>query len=364
MKISKRLYLIAFIAFMLVACELPPTLTATPFDQATPTLDQGTPVFTPTLSVKTPTKTPYDPATPTLDQETPSPTETATSSPTPYDPTPTQIVAFNTLTPTPPATATAVPSITPSHTPDIIIGTEEPIRPENILCNPSFEGIYTPRIFGEVHVAQCWEAFYSVTPYTPEDTPDHRRPEFKKAIRELPGPPRVSDGEAAQQLFCFFGVCEAGVHQTFATVPGLKYGAAALIQLWSEDGFNPGGKDEESHAYGALECYLDGSFLLDTMQYTSDECDTNDDRINAQAWLAVDLSGGTFAFPEPDDLYPAPDHRPVAGWAEGCYDRYCEISLEFVANSYETTVFFGVRFMHPFAHNNFYIDSAIVAQID
>jgi hypothetical protein len=348
MKTSKRLYLIAFIALLLVACELPPTITPTPLDQETPTLDPQTPVFTPTLSVKTPTKTPVDLATPTLDQETPTltpspsdtppPTETATSSPTPYDPTPTQIVTFKTLTPTPPATATDVPSITPSHTPDIWIGTEEPIFLENLLPNPDLEEFYWSNVCrdGEcvVHyVPVGYEPFYCDEPYMPEKCDAYfqgtknpidlkmRRPEWKIA-KKTEYPNRVYSGDFASQWFTFSGVHQGGLYTVVDTEPGWLCEAGGMFQSMNN-----------------IEGDIDS------------EARTEDERANVSYRIQVNKSGKTF-FKSEDNL-----SSRWYGYDDFPYDTWGLVSYQFTTNSTQTTVFFESLVLFPVTNSDVYLDS-------
>ena len=74
-------------------------------------------------------------------------------------------------------------------------------------------------IFGEVNVYEGWEPFYCDQPYTPTRCPAERigsgnppgllmgRPEYKPT--DIAN--RVHSGATAQQWFCFFRTCRAGV---------------------------------------------------------------------------------------------------------------------------------------------------------
>jgi len=312
----------------------PPPIPTRPDLTETPT-STPTPTFTPTITVTpslTPTATPTDTPTPTL---TPSPTLTITPSLTP------------TIDPffTPSLTPTA--SDTPEVTSRIPTATPIPNRPEtNRLSNPGFEGQTRPVIFGEVNVFTDWEPFYCDVPYSLEPCPAKRRdtssparpsynepdllmgrPEYK--IANVEG--RYHGGISAQQWFCFFRVCQAGVYQQIDTKVGERCEVSAYVQTWSAN--------DSRGTNGTL--------------YTSDKA-TQDDQDNSVWRIRVDPNGGTYAF-SPDVLVS----RDFT-YADGHYDKFIQIRATFTATSNHATIFFENLRIWPFTHNDSYIDDAAV----
>jgi hypothetical protein len=171
----KRFILIAFIAFTLVACDLPaPTATPTP-------TEPGEATDTPTVTLS----------------PSPSPTATATATPT----------------------ATGTP--------------HEPVLGPNLLDNPSFEGAYRPVVYGEVNVAPGWYPFYcdGCPPLKPDQSV-MGRPEYKpEDVYNYPD--RVHGGELAQVWFSFFRPAQAGVYQVVEILPGFTYQFSIWVQSWS-----------------------------------------------------------------------------------------------------------------------------------
>ena len=261
-------------------------------------------------------------ATPT---HTPQATQTARPSPTlPASPTAT---IEPTLTPSPTSGATPTATEYPTPTPLVPVG-------ENLLTNPGFEGSVRSVIFGEVNVFLDWEPFYCDTPYTPESCPAPyagtknpadllmRRPEFKPTALPL----RVHGGATAQQWFCFFGTCDAGVYQTLDTEVGQLYEVGAYVQSWANYDDDP-----------------DSDF------------DNPDDWLNTEFYIRVNLSGDPFAF--------ASENVACGRWTYedlNFYDSYRKIYCEFTANSTRTTVFIGALRNFPIANNDSYVDDAYV----
>lgn len=283
----------------------------------------------------TPTDIPTNTATPTATlTATPTATHTTTPSPT-WTPTstPTETPAD---TPTPAPTKTAPPTKTPS--------TAGPVTPDvagNRLRNPSFEGNVRPVLFGEVNVHEEWEPFYCDQPYTPHKCPAPLpcapgqtkgcnppdllmgRPEYKSSNVDN----RVHSGATAQQWFCMYRTCQAGVYQTFPTTPGRVCEVGAYVQTWSAP-----------TEYGS-----DGNL------YTSDVA-TADGRANSKWFIKVDPSGGTYAFA---------DHvlsSRAFTYDDGHFDKYVKIRFTFTATGNQATVFFENYRLWPFTHNDSYID--------
>jgi hypothetical protein len=299
-----------------------------------------TPSHTPTITLS-PTVTLTSTATYT---ETPTETPTATLTLTP--------TATFTRTPTNTATATATidPFATPSSTPRPTNPPNTARPPRNLpggnrFANPGFEGNARPVIFPEVNVMPDWEPFYCDKPYAPRQCSALRRdtqsppregynepnlmmgrPEFKVANVEG----RYRSGKSAQQWFCFFRVCQAGVFQNIPTNQGETCTVTAYVQTWSA-------------------ADADGS----NGPFTSD-IETEDDRDNSVWRIRVDPAGGDYAF-DPD-LQVSRDYT----YDDGHYDRFIEISFTFKAESDSATIFFENIRLWPVAHNDNYIDDASV----
>lgn len=292
-------------------------------------------------TTQTETVTP-SPATTTSEPATQATTVTATTP------------ATETITALPPATeetpiATEEPTEAPTTAteeptaePDDDFPTPTPIIPEdstipdnapNRLTNPGFEGSVRPVGLSEINVFQGWEPFYCDEPYTPEKCPALRqgdgnpeglmmgRPEYKATDIDN----RVHGGSTAQQWFCFFRACQAGVYQTVETTPGAACEAGAYVQSWSGDGSG----------------------------FTSDLL-TEDDRANSTWFIKVSLDGNTFAFSDQNLV------SEEFGYEHGIYDKYVKIRFRFTANSTRTTVFFENLRLFPIANNDNYIDDAYV----
>ncbi|NDJ51666.1 MAG: hypothetical protein GYB68_01115, partial [Chloroflexi bacterium] len=210
-----------------------------------------------------------------------------------------------------------------------------PIGPlgSNLFDNPSFEDPARPVVLGEINVSQEWQPFYCDEPYTPEKCPAERqgegnpedlmmrRPEYKMATTEVDAS-RVNSGDQAQQWFCFFGACRAGVYQTINTTAGKRCIASAQVQTWSANSFIDGAVSEPGE--------------------------------NSEWRILVDTSGGSYAFASgllSSEVY---DH------SSGHYDAYLEISFEFTATGSRATIFFENLRLWPFQFNDSYIDDASV----
>lgn len=285
------------------------TATATATEPPPPTATDVPPVIITATPLPTSPPVPTNPPAPS---DTPLPTATADPGQTP--------------------TSTTVPTATPT--------VQQVQSEDNLLRNPGFEGSVRPVIFGEINVFEEWEPFYCDPPYTPDKCPaprpceegetvgcnppdlKMRRPEFKPAVA-VHYPERVHSGETAQQWFCFFGTCKAGVYQTFPTVPGQTCEVGAYIQSWSNSDSDP-----------------------------ESELETDDDKANSTWQILVDRTGGTYAFA--DGLLKS----QTFGFTHGIYDQYVKISFSFVATGNSATVFFMDTRIWPIGNNDSYIDDA------
>ncbi|NDJ52715.1 MAG: hypothetical protein GYB68_06480, partial [Chloroflexi bacterium] len=212
-------------------------------------------------------------------------------------------------------------------------GADIPDDLDNLFINPSFEGATRTVEFGEVSVFEGWEPFYCDTPYTPDkcdapragngNPPDLKmgRPEYKSS--ETAG--RVFSGETAQQWFCFYRTCQAGVYQTVDTSPGATCEVTAYVQSWSS---NTGGLTSDLITY--------------------------DEKINSTWFIKVALDGGTNAFSE--DVLSS---RGFSYW-DNIYDQYALISFQFEATDALTTVFFENLRIWPVANNDNYLDDVSI----
>jgi uncharacterized membrane protein YqjE len=272
---------------------------------------------------------------------------------TPITPTatPSQDVTVEPLptdTPIPPTGVTPLPTETPdataTTTPVIPV---TPTSPNNLLSNPGFEGSYRPVIFGEVNVAPDWEPFYCDEPYMAEKCPAPRqgdgnpddllmgRPEFKP-IDFINYPDRVWEGELAQTWFCFWRTCNAGVWQTFLTVPGEQYEVGAMVESW--------------------------------YNYDDDipsDLETVDDWAGSVWWIGIDINSDdgidnafdaglvTCEFPVDPNGSASTNH----------YDNWVHISCKFTAEGTTATVYYGNSRIWPIVNNDNYLDGAYAIQL-
>lgn len=209
----------------------------------------------------------------------------------------------------------------------------------NRLVNPGFEGVARPVIFDEVLVFEGWQPFYCSPPYTDEDcsalapcspgqTQGCNPPELKMVrpvfrITELSD--RKRQGQSAQQWYCLYGACEAGVYQIINTQPGEVCEVGAYVQSWSN---------------------YEGDLASELV--------TPDDQLNSVWQIRVDLEGGTNAFS--NDLLVS----DAFGFEQGIYDQFVEISYTFTATGNRATVFFLDSRLWPIRNNDSYIDDAWV----
>src|SRR5574341_759875 len=136
---------------------------------------------------------------------------------------------------------------------------------------------------------------------------------------------RIKGGSQSQGWLCEYRVCKAGVYQTFPTQPGQVCEVGAWVQSYSaaQDG-DP----------------------------TRSDLKTQDDRDNATWYIRVDPDGGSYAW-----------NRTVVasrgfGYADGVYDRFALINLQFVVTGFNTTVYFENVRLWPLKHNESFIDDA------
>lgn len=287
---------------------------------------------------------------------TPSPTPgeapaTATSAATSANVTPTA-TDWATLTAGPFETSTVDG---PQPTPTAIALNPYAIDPtglKEVQHNGDFEGATRPVIFGEVNVFTDWNPFYCDQPYTslkcaipidwnpsPETNGVMGRPEYKLTDITQPSsdfptaPIRVFSGKTAQQWFCYFRVCDAGVFQTVETVPGKSYLIVFHGMTWSS-----------ASAHGS-----------DGRPFTSDTL-TADQRSNSIWYVKVDLHGG-------DNAYTENLIGVSYDYSFGHYDKYAEMRYVFTATDTQTTVFFGNLRHYAIEHNDSYIDAVRIYEL-
>lgn len=117
---------------------------------------------------------------------------------------------------------------------------------DNLLKNPSFEGVYTARGAGEVQVAPEWTPWWSeglreipgIDGGSAGSIPT-ARPEYKPLPRSLDAY-RVHSGDTAQCWFSFSRTNYAGLYQQVPVVVGKTYQFAVWAQAWaSSDSSKP-----------------------------------------------------------------------------------------------------------------------------
>lgn len=198
----------------------------------------------------------------------------------------------------------------------------------NLLQNPSFEGEYSAYVPPGGHpdcpsgICQTVQMADGWTPYwlspTETDDPDIHNPEYKRAETGLE-PPRVHDGNYAQQYFTAFSTHEAGFYQRVAVTPGQLY----CFSIWT-------------HAWSAP--WDDPISLPDHLEQK----------------LGIDPTGGT-------DWQSA---TVFWGGRFQQYDEYGLYSLVTEAQADHITVFTWSRAIHPVRHNDVYWDQASLAAVD
>jgi hypothetical protein len=242
-------------------------------------------------------------------------------------------------------TKTQIPTLTEEFSPT---PTEEstpvPTMGPNLFKNPDFEGVVRSVIFSEVNVFEEWEPFYCDEPYTPEKCPAFLtgqqnppdllmgRPEYKP----IEGVNPYSGGNA-QQWFCFYRTCMAGVYQTVPTAPNSTCEVSFMVRSWSSyEDLNPN----------------DGIDLSELL--------TDDDKANSWWFILVDQYGGNYAFAtenipaRPDKQLAPTDQFPRI------YDQWFEVSMSFTALSDSATIFVGNGRLFPIRNNDSYVDHASI----
>jgi len=184
----------------------------------------------------------------------------------------------------------------------------------NLLANPSFEEPYIEQGAPELKVAEGWIAWWD-----PRDT----RPEYKPATPEnsANGPPRIREGERAQQFFNNWGKHTAGVYQT---VSGLTPGAELRFSAWVQ-------------------------------AFSSNENDFWHSAGKYRMRIGLDPYGGQD--PESPDVVWS-----NGGHAVEPYDEYEYLEVDTVAKSDRATVFVWGQAEWRLHHNNAYVDDARLVQ--
>lgn len=271
---------------------------------------------------------------------------------------------------TPSASYTASPTETATSTPTATEGFSTPTRiwkPENLFCDPGFEWPYSAAYRGEGNTewitimpsAECWQPFSSAPPYTPElwqalrpcapgQTQGCNNPDDDQKLAEFThtillygddgptGPKNPGDihgGIVAQQWFCAFATCRAGVFQAVETIPGATYRVGAWVRAWQNDDDDPASELDKPSDY-------EGAFWQ----------------------IVVALDGNLFAFASSNVVcgeWHATGKEDMKFW-----DAYYLIECEFVANSSTTVVFVESWRVWPVPNNNSFIDDAYIYMED
>ncbi|MGF1504956.1 MAG: hypothetical protein GYB64_18775 [Chloroflexi bacterium] len=213
----------------------------------------------------------------------------------------------------------------------------------NLFVNPGMEGDTRWVGFVEINVVESWWPFYCDDPYVsggceaPQPCEDGTasgcnpdglmmgRPEFKASTEET----RYRGGESAQQWFCFYKVCTAGIYQTIATTPGETCTITAWVRTWSTNEIG----------------YID----------TPSDTSTADARANSRWVIKVDPTGGTYAFA--GDLLESTEFL----YEDGHFDAWAQISYSFTAQGQSATVFFENRRLWPIRHNDSFVDDVFAS---
>lgn len=245
-------------------------------------------------------------------------------------------VASSTENPT--AVVTPTNTSTPTNTPTATLPPRLPNLGLNVILNPDFSGPFTAEEFSEIQMVDHWRAVYCDEPYTLEkcpvpmpcaegqttgcNDPDlvQKRPEFKAIFGVNP-----YIGDNAQQWFCFYATCVAGIQQTFETTPGVLYNVGAVVRQWYNYDDDP-----------------------------ESDIETLDDAISSYWNLCVDVSGGAFAFATQvvcsDDIYIP-------------FDEWTEITYWFYSHSQYATLFIINTRVWPVGNNDSYVTYAYVEAV-
>lgn len=266
-----------------------------------------------------------------------------------------------TVSPSEEPAATVTPTDTPVATPTRIAGPPDGLV--NLFADPSFEGEATKRTFNEVQVIAGWEPFFCAVGYRDikagqcknEEGHEMRRPEFRPSFL----PERVRQGVQAQQWFCQFGACQAGVYQTVQVEPGRRCAVSAFVMTWSR-GQPP--EEDLARAVGGRQYWSEARqrWEYSSTPWTSDIAITGPggvpvgDRLNSEWVIKVDPAGGSDAFAE--GLIVSQAYT----YADGHYDQFGKIYLEFISTGAQATIFFENLRHYRLVNNDSYIDSAFV----
>lgn len=190
-----------------------------------------------------------------------------------------------------------------------------------------------------------WKPFWCGIPYTQAYCPAQRRDTQSPARPGFNDPGllmgqhewkptdvvnRVHSGRFASQFFEFQRAGDGGDLQTISTQPGQYCIFEAYVQTWSSN-----------------------SDVGSTGPFTSDTR-TQDDRDNSVYYLGVAPGRDTHAFASTVTWSRA------FTYADGHYDQYIRVAMEFMPTSDETTIYIRNTRIWPSVHNDSYIDDVFV----
>jgi hypothetical protein len=190
-----------------------------------------------------------------------------------------------------------------------------------------------------------WKPFWCGIPYTQTYCPAQRRDTQSPARPGFNDPGllmgqhewkptdvanRVHSGRFASQFFEFKRAGDGGDLQTIFTQPGQYCIFEAYVQTWSS-----------SSDVGST-----GPFTSDTR--------TQDDRDNSVYYLGVAPGRDTHAFAS------SVTWSRAFTYADGHYDQYIRIAMEFMPTSDETTIYIRNTRIWPIDHNDSYVDDVYV----
>lgn len=220
----------------------------------------------------------------------------------------------------------------------------------NLVTNAGFEktnatgGPATDCVIGGC-VPVNWKPFWCGIPYTQaycpaqrRDTQSPARPGFNDPSlllgqwewKPTDVPNRVHSGRFASQFFEFQRAGDGGDLQTIFTQPVQTCVFEAYVQTWSSN-----------------------SDVGSTGPFTSDTR-TQDDRDNSVYYLGVAPGRDTHAYASTVTWSRA------FTYADGHYDQYIRIAMEFMPTSSETTIYIRNTRIWPSVHNDSYVDDVYV----